>query len=374
MPRNGQQDVPLVVGLFLMVLAMMSVGNLGLSIANSRDIYKINAKINAIINNDSHVMIAEVTKRGPSDESAVFAREKEDTSLELSPHPFYGNVLMSKMIYPNTTSSKVLKRYRPSQWGLGMSKLANTDGVIRGLAYDCRTWTEIDEVGDLRKLGCVYGAISTPIAMGGADHATYAYGARTARMLKIWYSAEQKRSEPGHSGTIDSTLLEYQNFMVNISQSPMTLMFDESANLITYNETGLPIMFGLNGKGDGMLVTYQPNPGNVSEATAIYGFVPPLPASQDEKTVCFNEENFVQGGLEALYSFNQSSDGGWLSTQRDFGGMNHEVSHLLGDLAGSGYAWQIQDNDHNGTSVRGTIKSLQSARDKGQDLDSEIRT
>jgi hypothetical protein len=123
-----------------------------------------------------------------------------------------------------------------------------------------------------------------------------------------------------------------------------------------------------------MLVTYQPNPGNVSEATAIYGFVPPLPASQDEKTVCFNEENFVQGGLEALYSFNQSSDGGWLSTQRDFGGMNHEVSHLLGDLAGSGYAWQIQDNDHNGTSVRGTIKSLQSARDKGQDLDSEIRT
>jgi hypothetical protein len=58
MARNGQHDIPSVVGLFLVVLAMMSMGNLGLLIANSRDIYKINAEINAIIDNDSHVMIA----------------------------------------------------------------------------------------------------------------------------------------------------------------------------------------------------------------------------------------------------------------------------------------------------------------------------
>jgi hypothetical protein len=83
MARNGQQDVPLVVGLFLMVLAMVSLGNLGLNIANSRDIAKTNAKLNAFINNnkDTHVVFAEppITKRGPSDEPNVFVEVDDDT-------------------------------------------------------------------------------------------------------------------------------------------------------------------------------------------------------------------------------------------------------------------------------------------------------
>ena len=45
------EDVPLVIGIFLMVLAMVSLGNLGLNIANSRDIAKTNAKLNTFINN-----------------------------------------------------------------------------------------------------------------------------------------------------------------------------------------------------------------------------------------------------------------------------------------------------------------------------------
>jgi hypothetical protein len=66
---------------------------------------------------------------------------------------------------------------------------------------------------------------------------------------------KQKQTEPNNSRTIDFTLLEYHNFVVNISQSPMALMFDESASLIAYKDTGLPVTFGLNSKGDGMLVT-----------------------------------------------------------------------------------------------------------------------
>ena len=374
MPRDEKQDVPLVVGLFLMVLAMMSIGNLGLSIANSRDIYKINAKINAIINNDSHVMIAEITKREYSDQLAVVGREKENISLELSPHPVYANILMSKMIHPNTTSSRPIEKHQYSRWGLGVSKLASTGHAIRGLASNYRDCAEGDEVEETRKFERVYGAISTLITMGGAHHAAYAHGGDIARLLKIWYSTEQQQSEPGHSGTINSILLDYQNFMVNISQSPMALMFDKNANLITYNDTGLPVMFGLNSKGDGMLVTYQPNPGNISEATALYGFVPSSSASDLKKRLTFyNEENLVQGGIETAYAFNQSSDGSWLSEHNDYGQMDHEVSCLFDDLSGNTYAWQIYDNNHGGTIAGGAIRAFQYTTYRGQYLNSEIR-
>lgn len=80
MARLGQQDVPLVVGLFLLVLAMVSMGNLGFSIANSRDIYKMNAKINAMINNDSHEKVVfPITNLEPLDGPVVIAREEVNT-------------------------------------------------------------------------------------------------------------------------------------------------------------------------------------------------------------------------------------------------------------------------------------------------------
>jgi hypothetical protein len=80
MARFGQQDVPLVVGLFLLVLAMVSLGNLGMSIANNRDIYKINAKISAIIEKDSLAKVVfPITNLEPSDGAVVIAREEVNT-------------------------------------------------------------------------------------------------------------------------------------------------------------------------------------------------------------------------------------------------------------------------------------------------------
>jgi hypothetical protein len=364
-PRNnGQQDVPLVVGLFLLVLAMVSMGNMGLSIANSRDIYKINAKIKAMNDKDSHSAFPRVIKLPDEPVVVVAVMQEDDTSLELVPHPVYTNVMTSKMVYPNITISKSVTRDRASWWSLGASKLANTGDAIYGLASDCKTWTGSDDVKDPRKLECVYGAISTLITMGGAGHTMYAHGAEIARKLKTWYSTKDAKSEPSDSKTINSALLEYQNFLVNISQSPMALMFDSSANPITYNDTGLPIMFGINGKGDGMLVSYQPKPSNIFEATAIYSFVPPPPSGSLRNSITyFNQEDFVSNSLEAAYSFTQTSDsgGGWPSENNNndrYGQMDHEVSCLFGDLTGNSYAWQIydNDNDHGGTIAGGAIR------------------
>jgi hypothetical protein len=381
MARNEEQKVPLVVGLFLIFLTMMSFSNLALSVANGRDITRTNAKLNAMIKQDSHGESARVTKREPFDELAVPAKEENNTSLELLPHPVYTNVMMSRMIYPNTTSSVNLSQHHEQRdnpkrpylwWTLGVAKLGETGWAMYSLISDCQAWAGSDQTEDSHKIGCVYGAVSTLITIGGASLPVYAQGAQIAQQLKKFYPSWRKRSERGDSGTINSTLLEYQTFMVNISQSPMALMFDESANLITFNDTGLPIMFGINGKGDGMLVTYQPNPDNVSEATAIYGFVP-SPSGLHKRSTFYDEENFLRGGLEVAYAYNQNSDGGWLSEHNDYGQMDHEVSCLFDDLSGNAYAWQIYDNNHHGTIAGGAIRAFKYETYGGQYLSSAIR-
>jgi hypothetical protein len=382
MTRKEEQKVPLVVGLFLIFLTMMSVYNVGLSVANSRDITRTNAKLDAMINKDAQGEPARATKRESFDEPVIFAREENDTSLELIPHPVYTNVMMSKMIYPNTTSSvdssqHLEQRQNPKRpylwWTLGVAKLGETGWAMYSLISDCQSWAGSDQTADSHKIGCVYGAVSTLITIGGAGLALYAQGAQIAGQLKKFYSFSGKRSEPGDSGALDSTLLEYQNFMVNISHSPMALMFDESANLITFNDTGLPLMFGINGKGDGMLVTWQPNPDNVSEATAIYGFVPPPSGDLHKRSTFYDEENFLRGGLEVAYAYNQNSDGGWLSEHNNYGQMDHEVSCLFDDLSGNAYAWQIYDNNLHGTIAGGAIRAFQYETYGGQYLNSAIR-
>lgn len=159
MARNGKQDVPLVVGLFLMVLAMVSLGNLGLNIANSRDIAKTNARLNAFINKDSHGQFAPITKRESSDGVAALTQTDDDTPLELIPHPVYTNVMMSKMIYPNATRNEVVERaVNPYVWwGLGVFKLADSGWAIYNLVTSCRSWAGSEETSDSRKAGCVYG-------------------------------------------------------------------------------------------------------------------------------------------------------------------------------------------------------------------------
>jgi hypothetical protein len=87
MPRNEEQRVPTVVGLFLLVLAMASLGNLALAIANGRDIDKINAKINAIIDSGSHGSVSKIAKKELSSGSVAIARGEDSTSVKLTPHP-----------------------------------------------------------------------------------------------------------------------------------------------------------------------------------------------------------------------------------------------------------------------------------------------
>ena len=75
--------------------------------------------------------------------------------------------------------------------------------------------------------------------------------------------------------------------------------------MIILNETSLQIMFGLNGMGGGVTGTCLPGLDNVFEAIAIPSFAPPPSGGLEKCLACYNEKNFVSGGLEAVSSFHR---------------------------------------------------------------------
>lgn len=111
---------------------------------------------------------------------------------------------------------------------------------------------------------------------------------------------------------------------------------------MVHNKSGMPLMFGYNPKGDGMVYAHKFDP-DTQTAYIAYGFVP-SPSTNGKRDDYFNEEDFTSGGLEAGFSYNQASDGGYLSTQNDFGQMDHEVSCTYSGLGYNALEFQIYDN------------------------------
>ena len=64
-------------------------------------------------------------------------------------------------------------------------------------------------------------------------------------------------------------------------------------------------MFGLNDMGDGAMGTCLPGLEDVFEAIAILSFAPPPSGGLEKCLACYNEKNFVSGGLEAVSSFHR---------------------------------------------------------------------
>lgn len=129
--------------------------------------------------------------------------------------------------------------------------------------------------------------------------------------------------------------------MVNTTGLAMAPMFNMDGELMVHNKSGMPLMFGYNPKGDGMVFTHTLFPGTNTSYMA-YGFVPALSATS-KRDDYFNEEDFTSSGLEAGFSYNQNSDGGYLSTANDYGQMDHEVSCTYAGLADNALEFQIYD-------------------------------
>lgn len=263
------------------------------------------------------------------------------------------------MMYPNITAvSNATLDERGLWWAVGGAWQVGLAGYgMWQLAKSCQAWyqdgtldTPATSIG-----GCVIGAVSTLAVVAGAGWAVANWGAAVG--LAMWlYNNVPKRdlSSPDHV----ALLIDYQTFMVNTTGLAMAPMFNELGDLMIHNKSGMPLMFGYNPRGDGMLFTH-----NYDTSTNItymaYGFVPP-PSATSKRDVFYNEEDFTSGGLEAGFSFNQASDGGYLNVENDYGQMDHEMSCLFGDLADNDLEFQIYDNNHQGTIAAGNVRAYQS--------------
>lgn len=225
------------------------------------------------------------------------------------------------------------------------------------MAKSCQAWYQngTPDTEATTIAGCVVGAVSTLLVVAGAGWAVANWGAAVGLALKLYQTLPKRDvSFPDYA----ELLIDYQTFMVNTTGLAMAPMFNELGDLMLHNKSGMPLMFGYNPRGDGMLFTHKFD-ADTNKTYMAYGFVPP-PSAVSKRDVFYNEEDFTSGGLEAGFSFNQASDGGYLNVENDYGQMDHEVSCLFGNLANNDLEFQIYDNNHHGTIAGGNVRAYQS--------------
>jgi hypothetical protein len=227
-------------------------------------------------------------------------------------------------------------------------KVVETGFALYQLITSCQSWAQdgSGETSDATKIGCVYGAISTMITVAGAAWIGLNGLAAIGIAFTIILGASKRDlTLQNHS----ALLLDYQTAMVNVTGLAMAPMFNMNGELMVHNRSGMPLMFGYNPKGDGMVFTHTYIP-NTNTSYMAYGFVP-APSANGKRDDYFNEEDFTSGGLEAGFSYNQAADGGYLSTVYDYGQMDHEVSCTYAGLADNALEFQIYDNSMLRTAV-----------------------
>lgn len=327
---------------------------------NVKEISKLSARLDIL---EAKLPTPEFVATKETDIVNSHLERREDangTSLQLIPHPIYYNVLTLPMMHPNTTSvsngTQHEKRYL--WWALGGIFKVSESGIgIYQLISSCPSWADSTETDDATKIGCVYGAISTLVTVAGALW----IGANTAALVGLTFAiinAAGKRDEASLQ-QYSHMLIDYQTAMVNYTGLPMTPMFSIQGDLMMHNKSGMPLMFGYNPKGDGMVFT-QKFYESTNTSYIAYGMVP-APLANGKRNDYFNEEDFTAGGLEAGYGYNQAQDGGYLSVQNDYAQMDHQVSCTYAGVGDNALEFQIYDNNHEGTIAAGNIRAYQSS-------------
>jgi hypothetical protein len=237
----------------------------------------------------------------------------------------------------------------------GIFKVVETGIALYQLADSCQSWSGSSETSDATKIGCVYGAISTLATVAGSTWLGANWAAKVGLTLSI-ISGVSKRDEASERQYSD-LLLDYQRAMVNHTGLALSPMLNTEGELLLHNKSGMPMMFGYNPRGDGIVLAHSYHEADNSTYMA-YGFVP-APSSIQKRDVYFNEEDFTSGGIEAGFSYNQAFDGGYLSTQNDYGQMDHEVSCVFSGLRNNALEFQIYDNNHHGTIAAGNMRAYQ---------------
>jgi hypothetical protein len=360
-PFRWDMRIKMLCASLILLLAWLSIS----TTLNIKEIRNLSERIDAL---QAKMTAPDLQRRDSNPTSVTLATTTEttadslnSTTLELVPHPVYYNILTLPMLYPNSTaelatntSARVEKRFL--WWYLaGIFKVVETGIALYQLADSCQSWSGSSETSDATKIGCVYGAISTLATVAGSSWLGANWAAKVGLTLSI-ISGVSKRDEASERQYSD-LLLDYQRAMVNHTGLALSPMLNTEGELLLHNKSGMPMMFGYNPRGDGIVLAHSYREADNSTYMA-YGFVP-APSSIQKRDVYFNEEDFTSGGIEAGFSYNQAFDGGYLSTQNDYGQMDHEVSCVFSGLRNNALEFQIYDNNHHGTIAAGNMRAYQ---------------
>lgn len=285
----------------------------------------------------------------------------QNVTANTTVHPYHSSYRMTQFAQPlhhrvknNVESTDQLEK-RYIWWVLAVVKLAETGWAMYQLISSCKDWSD-NGASPGNTSGCLYGAVSTIITLCGCGVAVgNNYSAISDHLWAFNYSVGWKRdgsSKQYFSDLISNTTVAF----ANMAGAPAAMVLDMN-NLPIYSPGNKHPVFMVQGNDGNLhrITMYDVDFNGIAGRLAI-----PINSNSTllERDEQFNLENFSQGGLEFSSDFNQK-DGGVLSSQNDFGQMDHEVSCEMGDLSGNSYQYQILDNNHQGTIGGGIIRTFQ---------------
>ncbi|RCK59058.1 hypothetical protein Cantr_07619 [Candida viswanathii] len=304
----------------------------------------------------------------------IFTRDELHVSLVSAPFGLPLNVLRlnsttSLIRDTNTVTAGFSKRF-PWFAFAAVWKIAETGIGMWQLITACQDWSNGDN-GATAIGGCIYGVISTLVAIARAAWAGYSKTAETKKYLDLIRSfsgAVSKRDNP----LIDVTAwLALQNSLTNITQLEHTMLFsNDGLPLYSSRIDGAPLFLANNSVGVPVLGSLRVWNNGTHDLGSIYHSFLNLTmnserARRDEQ---FNEQDFTLGGLEMTFLFNEA-DNGVLLTQDDYGTIDHQVSCELSDLLNNMFAFQWIDFNNKGTISGGNGRAFTDEPYGEEDMD-----
>lgn len=237
---------------------------------------------------------------------------------------------------------------------MGTLSLANAGVTFYSLYPSCEAW-HAGHITFANVLSCVWAAISTLGIIAGAGYKLYLKGALIGRALRALnnFNGINKRSEE-----IKQLLGIYQDFSARAFGMPLALMFDSEGNLMTHPENGEPVFAAKTHSGNRIMFSYGMPDINGNRGYAMHGFYPSSSVTK-RQGFTWNSQNFLSGGLEAGYEFDNSQANGYLSATNDFQQMMDQMECLFPNLQANTLNFQLIDNNDNQLMDRGIIRAFQ---------------
>lgn len=291
---------------------------------------------------------------------SLIARSTRDENSTLL--PYYDAYLTTQFVGGNKTVTATytddgLHERNPYAWlALGIWRLFVSGYNFGSLIRSCRDWSS---GGEWAKADCVIGAVDTGVALAATGYGGYTTYATIGTAL-----AQNGVHIPGFKkrGNGEDLIEHNINVLTTMASALVDGTGHEAAGLLhangsiaTNDQTGYPIMVLRGPTG----LIHHMSTMQINDTHHTYRIATSHEVSHSAKrNEQFNLENFSEGGIEFGDYRQESQDTATISTDSDYGMLDHQLSCQM-SMDAHAYQYVMWDNNHDTSLCSGWFHAYQ---------------